>query len=161
MSAREKLTRLLAKELNPFVYGNFNKENVEAANSDLAKEWKQYALPNLFLTKSDMRNEAIKSQWRHGRQEQFEQMLARVKAETEPSFEEVYHREKQVIAAVIDAQKRLEERQSQLRNPMEHRMLDEKLLTPEQRAQVQHLLDEGKPRFEQAVTREQQRVINQ
>ena len=58
-------------------------------------------------------------------------MLARVKAETEPSFEEVYHREKQIIEAVIEAQKRLETRQAQMRNPMEHRMLDEKLLTPE------------------------------
>jgi hypothetical protein len=63
-------------------------------------------------------------------------MLARVKAETEPSFEEIYHREKQVIAGVIEAQKRLETRQEQMRNPMEHRILDEKLLTPEQRAEI-------------------------
>jgi hypothetical protein len=110
MSTEEKLHRLLSKELNPFVYGNFNPDTVEMANSDLAKEWKQYALPNLFLTKSAMRKEGIKSLWKHGYQERFEEMLKRVKAETEPSFEEIYHREKQVIAAVIEAQKRIEAR---------------------------------------------------
>lgn len=67
MSTKEKLQRLLMKELNPFVYGNFAPETVEAANSDLAREWKQYALPNLFVTKSAMREDIIKSQWKHFR----------------------------------------------------------------------------------------------
>ena len=52
MPTRAKLSLLLLKELNPFIYGNFHPDIVEIANSDLAKKWKQYALPNLYLTKS-------------------------------------------------------------------------------------------------------------
>lgn len=75
-------------------------------------------------------------------------MLKRAKDERETPFEEIYHREKQVIGDVIDAQKKLEVRQAKMRDPLEHRLLDEKLLTVEQRAEVQHILDERKPRFE-------------
>lgn len=39
-------------------------------------------------------------------------------------------------------------------------MLDEKLLTAEQRAQIQHVLDEVKPRYEQSLNREQERALN-
>lgn len=47
-----------------------------------------------------------------------------------------------------------------MRNPIEHRLFDEKLLTVEQRAQIQHILDEMKPRYEQSMEREQERALN-
>lgn len=55
MPTEEKLSRLLRKELNPFVYGNFNDESIAHAKEDLAMEWKHMALPNMFLNKSQMR----------------------------------------------------------------------------------------------------------
>ena len=42
---------------------------------------------------------------------------------------------------------------------MAHRLLDEKLLTVEQRETIQHLLDENKPRFDRSVEREQERIL--
>lgn len=64
-------------------------------------------------------------------QEQFEPMLKRLKSDFEIPFDEIYHREKQVIVDVIAAQKLLALKQSKLKDPMSHKILDQKLLTVE------------------------------
>lgn len=55
MSSEEKLFRLLNKELNPFYYGNFTERRIAEADKDLARKWKEFALPNFFLTRTQMR----------------------------------------------------------------------------------------------------------
>lgn len=59
-----------------------------------------------------MRKKGLKSQFRRRYKKSFEEMLERAKNDLETPFDEIYHREKQVIGAVIDAQKRLEKRQA-------------------------------------------------
>jgi len=103
MSAEEKLYRLLRKELNPFYYGNFTEDNIDFANQDLSREWKEFALPNLFLTKTQMRREPYRSHWKPFFKEKFKETLERAKGNVKESFDEIYHREKQVIADVIEA----------------------------------------------------------
>ena len=76
---------------------------IARANTDLAREWKYYTLPDLFTTKSNFRREGIRTEFNEKYKETFDKMLERVRNEQEVSFDEVYHREKQVIAAVIDA----------------------------------------------------------
>ena len=112
LTAEDVLHKFLRKELNPFVTGNFLPDQIESANNDLAKKWKHYTLPDIFETKTGMRRKGLKSEFRGKFKKAFEEMLERVRSEVEVPFDEIYHREKSVIAAVIDAQKRLEQRQA-------------------------------------------------
>jgi hypothetical protein len=59
-----------------------------------------------------MRRKGLKSQFRRRYQKSFDEMLERARNDLEVPFDEIYHREKHVIGAVIDAQKRLEQRQA-------------------------------------------------
>lgn len=83
---------------------------VAKANKDRARDWKYTTLPDIFVTKSQARSKGLKSGFKAKYKQTFDKMLERVRKEQEVSFDEVYHREKQVIGAVIDAQKRLEAR---------------------------------------------------
>lgn len=48
MPTEEKLYRILHKELNPFLEGNFNESAIGVADEDLAGEYKYSTLPYLL-----------------------------------------------------------------------------------------------------------------
>ena len=108
MSTEEKLYRILKRELNPFLQGNFTAGAIADADKDLARTWKFSTLPYLLLNRSTMRTLANKSDFKPTEKVLFEEMLNRLKTDFEVPFDEIYHKEKSVIADVIRAQKILE-----------------------------------------------------
>ena len=107
MPTEEKLYRILHKELNPFLEGNFNVSAIGVADEDLASEYKYSTLPYLLQNKTRMREDTQNTEFVPEFQEQFDSMLKRLRTDFEIPFDEIYHREKQVIADVIAAQKLL------------------------------------------------------
>lgn len=112
MSTEEKLYRLLKKELNPFIEGNFNELAIGDADRDLANEFKYSNLPDLNLSKTLMRKMALNTDFKPEFKERFYGMLNRLREDFELPFDEIYHREKKVIADIIEAQKMLEQKQA-------------------------------------------------
>ena len=62
-----------------------------------------------------------------------DKLISDLRGSMDLPFDELYHREKQVIQNVIDAEKALEEKLATLVDPMNQMKIDESKLTPEQR----------------------------
>jgi len=162
MSPSEKVLKLLNNTLNPFEKEyNFNRLQLrDSTTSEMSRmKFVDIANPKKAPSLQKFMHKGTNFLPRH--QKEVDQIIKEAREDLDLPFDELYHRQKQVIQDVIDAEKALKEKMAALPDPAADMMLDLSKVSAKQRSEVQDVLDRLDSAFTVSQRRKKEAFLNE
>ena len=133
MSASDKFMHLMKDTLNPFRDKNFSEDALRSTTGPNMDVLKEHDIPDPRIAKSLGDMYYAGSDFKEEHKDYIDNLITGLRDSMDLPFDELYHKEKQMIQNVIDAEKALEKKISTLPDPLDVMRIDESRLNPEQK----------------------------
>jgi hypothetical protein len=118
LTAEEKFAQLMSRALNPFIKPNWGREHLKHSEHPALDEHKFLDVPDPRLTRSMLRTMREGSDFTPESEAMVQALIEDVRGRMDLPFDELYHKEKALVQAVIKAQTDLKEKEADLKSPI-------------------------------------------
>jgi len=101
---------MVGGDLNPYRAENMTEDDLLEVDHPFARDMKHFTLPDPTKSKTLHRLYNHKSSFMPNFKDQIDEMITKLKDDYEFPFDEVYHKEKHAIEAVVQAERKLREK---------------------------------------------------
>lgn len=118
LSPEEKFARLIKGALNPFEDKNFSEGQLRFADREELDDLKKVEAIDPRLPRSVLRMMREGSDFRPESKEMLREMIQNLRNKTDIPFDELYHQEKSLVQAVVEAENALKRKEASLKSPL-------------------------------------------